>query len=74
MNVTLSLDDDLVVRACKKADSLGKSLDDLVSDCLRAALDRDHDAERSIAEFERISGQGDSQGVRFNREEIHERR
>lgn len=33
----------------------------------------DDDAERSIAEFQRLSGQGHSQGARFNREEIHRR-
>jgi len=29
--------------------------------------------QRSIGEFEQLSGQGDSQGWNFNREEIHER-
>ena len=72
MNITLSLDDQLLARARKKAEMLGKNLDDLVSDCLRVMLDRDD--ERNIAEFERLSGQGDSQGARFNREETHSRR
>lgn len=31
------------------------------------------DAGRSIAEFQQLSGQGHSQGARFNREEIHSR-
>jgi hypothetical protein len=31
------------------------------------------DAERSIAEFERLSGGGHSRGWRFRRDEIHER-
>jgi len=31
-------------------------------------------AERSVEEFERLSGQGHSQGWRFNREEIHQRK
>ncbi len=74
MNITLSLDDELLARARKKAEALGKSLDDLVSDCLKAALDAHDEAERSIAEFQRLSGQGDSQGARFSREEIHSRR
>jgi hypothetical protein len=73
MNVTLSLDDRLLIRARHKAEALGKSLDELVSDCLKAKLDGDDAAERNIAEFERLSRQGDSQGARFNREEIHTR-
>ena len=56
MNITLSLDDELLARARKKAEALGKSLDDLVSDCLKAALDAHDEAERSIAEFQRLSG------------------
>jgi hypothetical protein len=31
------------------------------------------DAERDIAEFERLSGQGNSKEDRFDRDEIHER-
>ena len=72
MNVTLALDDQLVARARKKAEALGKSLDQLVSDHLRSVVDGD-DAERSIEVFERLSGRGHSQGWPFNREEIHER-
>jgi len=33
-----------------------------------------NDSEQSIAEFRRLSGQGHSQGERFAREEIHERK
>jgi hypothetical protein len=34
----------------------------------------DEDAiQRSLEEFEQLSGQGHSQGWKFNREEIHER-
>jgi hypothetical protein len=35
--------------------------------------EREDDAERSIEEFERLSGKGDSRGRRFNRDEIHSR-
>jgi hypothetical protein len=31
------------------------------------------DPERSVQEFERLSGTGHSRGWRFNRDEIHER-
>jgi hypothetical protein len=72
MNVTLSLDDQLVSRARKKAQALGKSLNQMIRDYLQTVAGGD-DAERSIEEFKRLSGRGNSRGWRFNREEIHKR-
>jgi hypothetical protein len=73
MNLTLSLDDQLVSRARKKAEALGKSLNQLIRDYLQTIAGGD-DAERSVEEFKRLSGRGHSHGWRFNREEIYERR
>ena len=72
MNVTLSIDEQLVARARKKADALGKSLNQLIRDYLERLVGAD-DADQSIAEFKRLSGRGNSRGWRFNRNEIHER-
>lgn len=72
MNITLSIDEQLVVRARKRADALGKSLNQLVRDYLQRVAGGD-DPEQSIAEFQRLSGKGNSRGWRFNRDEIHER-
>ncbi len=72
MNVTLSIDQQVVERARKKAEALGKSLNELIRDYLQKVAGSD-DAERSIAEFERLSGTGNSHGQRFNRDEAHER-
>lgn len=72
MNLILSLDDKLLARARRKAEGLGKGLDELVSDYLRSIVDGD-DAERSIEEFKRLSGQGDSRGWRFDRGEVRGR-
>ena len=72
MNVTLSVDDQLVARARKKAEALGKSLNQLIRDYLERLAGSD-DPERSIAEFDTLSGRGDSRGWRFDREELHER-
>jgi len=72
MNVTLSIDQQLVARARKKADALGKSLNQLIRDYLQK-LTGDDDPERSIEEFRKLSGRGHSRGWRFNRNEIHER-
>ena len=70
MNVTLSIDEQLVARARKKAEALGKSLNQLVRDYLQTVAGGD-DPERSIEEFKRLSGRGHSRGWRFNRDEIH---
>jgi len=73
MNVTLSIEEQLVARARKKAEALGKSLNQLIRDYLQTVAGGD-DPEASIEEFKRLSGQGNSRGWRFNRDEIHERR
>ena len=72
MNVTLSIDDQLVARARKKAEALGKSLNQLIRDYLETVTGG-ADPGRSIEEFKRLSGQGNSRGWRFNRDQIHER-
>jgi hypothetical protein len=72
MNVTLSIDEQLVARARKKAEALGKSLNQLIRDYLQTVAGGD-DPERSIKEFKQLSGRGNSRGWRFNRDEIHER-
>ena len=72
MNVTLSIDQQTVARARKKAAALGKSLNQLIRDYLQSLAGGD-DPEQSIKEFERLSGQGNSRGWKFNRDEIHER-
>ena len=73
MNVTLSLDEQTVARARKKAEALGKSLNQLIRDYLQKLAGSD-DPEQSIEEFKRLSGQGHSRGWRFDRDEIHARR
>jgi hypothetical protein len=72
MNITLSVDEQLVSRARKRAEALGTSLNQLVRDYLQKLAGGD-DAERSIEEFRRLSGKGHSRGWRFHRDELHER-
>lgn len=72
MNVTLSIDDRIVERARKRAAALGKSLNQVIRDYLEKLAGND-DADRSVEEFNRLSGQGDSGGWRFDRDEIHGR-
>ena len=72
MNVTLSLDEQVVSRARKKAAAVGKSLNQLIRDYLQSFASTTG-PEESIEEFRRLSGRGNSRGWRFNRYEIHER-
>lgn len=72
MNITLSVDKQLVERARRKADALGKSLNQLIRDYLQKLAGEDS-PDHSIAEFERLSGQGHSRGWHFNRNDIHDR-
>jgi hypothetical protein len=71
MNITLSIDENIVARARKHAEALGKSLNQLIRDYLQTLADGD--PERSVEEFKRLSGRGNSRGWRFNRDEIHDR-
>jgi hypothetical protein len=72
MNLTLSVDEQLVAKARKKANAVGKSLNQLIRDYLQSLAGGD-DPERSIEEFQNLSGRGHSRGWRFNRDEIHSR-
>ena len=64
--------DRIVNRARKRAHAIRKSIQDLICDYLRTfAKD---DPEKSIAEFKRLSGRGNSRGWRFDRDEIHDRK
>ena len=73
MNITLSIDEQIAERAREKLRAMGKSLNQEIRDHLQH-LAGDENLERDLAEFERLSGLGDSQGWKFNRDEIHERR
>jgi hypothetical protein len=72
MNHSFWIDDRVVALARMKAQELGKSLDELIRDYLRAFAD--DDPEKSIAEFKSLSGRGNSGGWRFDRDEIQNRK
>ena len=74
MNITLSADEAVIQRARKRAEAMGKSLNQLVREYLQqlaggSDIDDDIEALRRLTE----EGHGRSGGWRFNREEIHER-
>jgi hypothetical protein len=70
MNVTLSIDEQIVARTRRTARALRKSLNQLIRDYLETLAGGD-DPERSIEEFKRLSGR--SRGWRFDRDQIHGR-
>ncbi|MBK8453391.1 MAG: DUF6364 family protein [Thiofilum sp.] len=72
MNITLSIDDKVVNEARKIATDMGKSLNQIIREYLEQ-LTRQQQAQASFAEFVALSGQGDSNGWKFNRDELHER-
>jgi hypothetical protein len=75
MNITLSIDDEVIHRARRQADVLGTSVNQLVRDYLEQLAGR-RDPVAEAAEFTRLSrlSHGNSRGWKFNREEIHERK
>ncbi len=74
MNIALSVCEPLVRRGRKKADALGKSLNQLVREYLERLAGSD-DAARDVAKLGRLSRKpaGSARGWRFNRAELHER-
>ena len=75
MNVTLSIDEDVMRRARKRAEALGTSVNQMIRDYLDQVAGKS-DAKELAEEFERLSRRthGHSKGWKFNREEAHERR
>ena len=75
MNVTLSIDDEVIRQARRHAESMGTSVNQLVREYLEHLAGK-RDQAADAAEFERLSrlAQGDSRGWKFDREELHQRR
>lgn len=75
MNITLSVDDEVVQRARERAAAMGTSVNQLVREYLEQLAGKST-AAFDAEEFRRLSylAKGDSKGWKFNREELHERR
>ena len=75
MNVTLSIDSEVLRKVRLRAEAMGTSVNQLVREYLEQ-LAGEFDPAADAAEFERLSrlSQGNSRGSKFNREELHERR
>lgn len=73
MTLSVSVDDQLLERARRAAEHLGKDLDRLIVEYLEDLAVPSTSAEEDIEELRRLSGQGHSGGWKFNREEIYDR-
>jgi hypothetical protein len=72
VNITLSVDDDVILKARRHADRLGISVNQLVRDYLEQLAGKPN-AIRDADEFKRLSrtSQGNSKGRKFNRQDAH---
>lgn len=75
MNITLSVDEAIVERAREKLRAVGKSVNQEIRDHLaRLAGEDDEQLARDIRFLEQTAGLGDSNGWKWNRDELYERR
>lgn len=72
MNLTLSIDENLLKRAREAASARGKSVNQLVREYLEQ-LSAAGAAERDVHELKELGGTGHRRDWRFNRDELHER-
>ena len=73
MELTLSVDEDIVERATKAAQSMGKSLDQAVRDYLDGLAHEEKGRGSFDLELKRTAGTGKITDWKFDREEAHGR-
>lgn len=75
MNLTLSVDDEIIQEARRRAEAMGKSVNQLVREYLERLAGKP-DLRALADEYRELSRnpKGNSRGWKFNRDEIHERR
>jgi hypothetical protein len=75
MNITLSVDEEVIRLARRRAEVLGTSVNQLVREYLEHLAGKT-DPNTEAEELERLSrlAKGNSRGWRFDREELHKRR
>ncbi len=72
MNITFSIDENTLRKARQVAANMGKSLNELIREDLER-LARQQQRDDGFKEFKELTGQGDSRGWKFDRDELHER-
>jgi antitoxin component of RelBE/YafQ-DinJ toxin-antitoxin module len=75
MNITLSVDDEVIQQARRRAEAMGTSVNQLVREYLEQLAGKS-DLKALANEYRELTrkAKGNSRGWKFNREEIHERR
>lgn len=73
MNITLSIDEQVAERAREKLRAMGKSLNQEIREHLQSVAG-DSDLESTIEGFKQRVGQGNSNGWKWNRDELYEER
>jgi len=75
MNITLSIDEQLVERAREKLRATGKTINQEIREHLRhVAGDSDEQLARDLEFLQRTSGLGNSNGWKYRREDAYEER
>jgi hypothetical protein len=74
MNITLSIDEQLVERAREKLRATGRTLNQEIREHLLHIVGDDEELERELEEFVRLSGRGDPGGWKWSREDAYEER
>ena len=74
MNITLSIDEQLVARAREKLRATGKTINQEIREHLQDIAGDDEQLERDLEFLQRTAGMGNSNGWKFNREDLYERR
>lgn len=74
MRISFSANEQIVRRARGRARALGTTLTQLLREHVQAQADEHVQIERDIEEFLRLSGKGNSNGWKWNRDEIYEER
>ena len=73
-NLTLSLDEQLLEQAREKFRASGKTVNEAVREYFKQVVGGDEQLERDLEFLEKTAGLGNSNGWKFNREELYERR
>jgi len=74
VNITLSIDEQLVARAREKLRATGKTINQEIREHLQDIAGDDEQLERDLEFLQRTAGMGNSNGWKFNREDLYERR
>jgi len=74
VNITLSIDEQIIERARENLRAVGKSVNEEIREHLQRIAGDDSNLERELEEFVHRAGQGNSNGRKWNRDEIYEER